>query len=58
MVDNADQKKESVKPPPIPADTLRDPLTSNALGAKKADGASKEMSGGGDFSRLGEKLPL
>ncbi len=47
-----------MKPPPIPADTLRDPLTANALGAKKQESVSKEMSGGGDFSRLGDKLPL
>ncbi len=60
MVESPDKKTQDAKLPPIAADSLQDPLSSSELKPKPApsSGVAKEMAGGGDFARLGDKLPL
>ena len=59
MVESPDKKTQDLKRPPIAEDNLTDPLSSNELKPTPApSGVAKEMAGGGDFSRLGDKLPL
>ena len=57
----SDTKQAEFKPPPIAADNLKDPLTGSGLSeAKPSQAESSEAKGlsGGDFARLGDKLPL
>ena len=57
----SDTKQAEFKPPPIAADSLKDPLTSSGLSeAKPSQSETSEAKGltGGDFARLGDKLPI
>lgn len=57
----SDTKQADFKPPPIAADSLKDPLTETGPSeAKPTQANTSEAKGlsGGDFARLGDKLPL